>query len=124
MEGVPSAHEGRDPTLLLRVGDDVQGEGGLARRLGAVQLGDAAAWDPPHSEREVEQERARGDDEDLSTLCGLFAQFHDRALAIALDDVGDRRVEGLLFFLFQCLELPPRSLWRVFYVVGLRSTSS
>src|SRR6266567_919645 len=113
----------RDAAQLLGFGDDMKRERRLAGRLRSVQLGHATARDTPHSKREVQQQRAGWDDGDLAAQRGLLTQLHDCALPVALDDLGHRRVEGLLFFLFQCRELPPRWLRRVLYVVELKSTS-
>src|SRR5205814_7514432 len=62
-----------------------------------------AARDAPHTEREVEEQGAGGDDLDLAALRGVLTKFHDRALAIALDDLADGGVEGLFLFQSSCL---------------------
>ena len=45
--------ERRDAARLLSLRDDMQSEGRLAGRLGAVDLGHPPARDTPHSERQV-----------------------------------------------------------------------
>ena len=52
----------------LRLGDRVQRQRGLARRLGAVDLDDAAARQAADAEREVERDRAGRDDVDLGAI--------------------------------------------------------
>jgi hypothetical protein len=46
--------EGADAAVALRLGDDVHGQRGLARRLRAVDLDDAAAGIAADAERDVE----------------------------------------------------------------------
>ncbi len=93
--------ESRHAAQLLRLGDDVQGERRLACRLGTVQLGHPPAWYPSHSQRQVEKQRTGWDRRHLAQ-CRLLAQLHDRALAVALLDLGNRSAESL--FLFQCMD--------------------
>ena len=49
----------------LRLGDDVQRQRGLARRLGPVDLDDAPARQPARAERDVEAQRPGRDDRHL-----------------------------------------------------------
>jgi hypothetical protein len=49
------------PSLLLGLGDDAQGKGGLACSFGPVDLGDAASGDAADPQGEVESEAAGGD---------------------------------------------------------------
>ena len=65
VEGVLGVDEGRDAAGLLGLGDDVQGEGGLAGGLRAVDLDDAAARHAADAERDVEGDGAGGDGLDL-----------------------------------------------------------
>ena len=50
--------EAANAAALLRLGDDMQRERGLAGRFRAVNLDDAAARQPADAERDVEAERA------------------------------------------------------------------
>ena len=50
--------EAANAAALLRLGDDVQSERGLARGFRAVNLDDAAARQPADAERDIEPERA------------------------------------------------------------------
>src|SRR5712691_1412607 len=102
VERVLCVDERRHAALLLSLGDDVQRERRLAGRLRSVQLRDPTARDAPHSERQVEQQRASRDDCDLSH-CRLLAELHDRALAVALRDLRDRGVECLFLLQSRCL---------------------
>src|SRR5690606_36116561 len=74
----------RGAAELLGLGDHLQRERGLARRLGAVDLHHAPARQSADAERVVEHERAGRDGLD-SDVPGL-AKAHDRALAEALLD--------------------------------------
>ena len=68
VERVLDVDVGGDAAGLLRRGDDVVGERRLAGALRAVDLGDAAARQAADAERQVERERAGGDDFDLEVL--------------------------------------------------------
>ena len=87
--------EGADAALLLRLGDDVQRERGLARGFRAVDLDHAAARQAADAERDVEPERAGGDRLDLDRLL-VLAEPHDRALAEVSLDLRERGLERLL----------------------------
>jgi hypothetical protein len=86
--------EGAGAGLALHLGDDLQGEGGLARRFRAVDLDHAAARQAADAQRDVQAERAGGDHLDVLDLLA-FAQPHDRALAELLLDLGQRGLQGL-----------------------------
>src|SRR5262249_24685337 len=96
VERVLRVDERADAAALLGFGDEVEREGGLARRLRAVDLDHPAARDPANSEREVEAERARG--QRLDVLLGerVLAELHDRALAELLLDLADGQIDGPL----------------------------
>src|SRR5690606_12759722 len=84
VERVLGVDERGDATVLLRVRDRVQRDRRLARGLGAVHLDDASARQAADAERDVERDRARGDDLDGSTP--VVAEAHDRPLAeLAVD---------------------------------------
>jgi hypothetical protein len=87
--------EGADAAAPLGLGDDVEGERGLAGRLRAVDLHHAATRHAADPERDVEPERARGQRLDL--LDGaILAELHDGALAELLLDLADGQVDGPL----------------------------
>ena len=86
--------EGRDPAQPLRLGDDVERERRLARRLRAVDLGHAPARQAADAEGGVERQRAGRDDGDLLERPAR-AQPHDGALAELSLDLRDRQLEGL-----------------------------
>ena len=86
--------EAANAAPLLRLGDDMERERGLARGFGPVNLDDAAAREPADAERDVEAERAGGDGLDLDRLL-VLAEPHDGALAEAALDLGDRRFKSL-----------------------------
>ena len=56
VEGVLGVDEGRDAAGLLRLGDGVNRQRGLARRLGTVDLHDAALGIAAYAERHVERD--------------------------------------------------------------------
>jgi hypothetical protein len=72
----------------LRLGDDVQGEGRLTGRFGAVHLDDAAARDAADSERDVQGQGAGRDDVDVLSL--HVAETHDRPLSVGSLDLSER----------------------------------
>ena len=65
VQRVLGVDEGADAAGALGLGDRVQGQRGLPRRLGAVDLDDPAARQTAHAERHVEADGAGGDDVDL-----------------------------------------------------------
>ena len=88
--------EGADSAGLLRLRDGVQGEGGLARGLGAEDLDDAAARQAAHAQGQVETHRAGGNHGDV---LGLAAKGHDGALAKLLLDGGNGGLYDFQFLL-------------------------
>jgi len=80
IERVLGIDEGSQTAGLLRLGDDLQRDGGLAGGLGAEDLNDAAARDTAYSGGRVEGDGAGGDDGDGAD--GLLgAEAHDGAFA-------------------------------------------
>ena len=97
VERVLGIDEGAGAAELLHLGDDLQGERGLAARFRAVDLDHPAARQAADAERDVEAERAGGDDLDVVDHLA-FAQPHDRALAELLLDLRQGGLQGLGFF--------------------------
>ena len=89
VERVLGVDERRGAAELLDLGDDLQRERGLTRRLRSVDFDDAAARQAADAERDVEPERARGDDFDVARG-DRVAQAHDRALTELLLDLAKR----------------------------------
>ena len=87
---------GRDAARLLHLRYDLQAQRRLAGGFRAVDFDDAAARQAAHAQRDVEAERARGDDRQVAGDLGL-AHFHDRALAELLFDLQQRGGEGFAF---------------------------
>ena len=77
--------EGAGTALLLRLGDDVQRERRLARAFRSVDFDDAALGQAADAQRDVEHQRAGGND--LGRLDDLVAHAHHRALAELLFDL-------------------------------------
>src|SRR5262245_34851220 len=94
VERVLRVDEAANAAPLLRLGDDMERERGLARGLRPINLDDAAARQAADAERDVETERARRDGLDTERLL-VMAETHDGALAEAALDLGDRRFKGL-----------------------------
>ena len=95
VEGVLGVDERGHTAQLLRFGDDLQRQRGLARRLGPENLDDAAARHAADAERVVDADRARGNGFDR--LNGpLLAKPHDRAFAELLLDLAEGNFDGLL----------------------------
>ena len=94
VERVLGVDERRDAAGALRVGDRVQGQRRLTRRLRSVDLDDAAARETADAERDIEGDRAGGHDLDGSAL--VAAEAHHRALPELPVDLGEGRFQGLL----------------------------
>jgi hypothetical protein len=88
VERVLGVDEGTDTAGALRLGNRLQRQRRLSRRLGAVDLNDPAARQAADPERDVEADRAGRDDVDLGDLAAV--ERHDRSLAELLFDGGDR----------------------------------
>ena len=86
--------ERRGPAALLRLGDRVQRESGLARALRPVDFDHPPARQPADAERDVQPEASGRDRLDLHLLAA--AELHCRALAERAIDLGERRFERLL----------------------------
>ena len=78
-------------------------ERGFAGRLRAVDLDDAAARQAADAERDVETERAGGDDFDR--FVDLVAHAHDRALAELLFDLAECGSQRPALVVIHCLDL-------------------
>ena len=94
VERVLGVDEGADAALLLGFGDGVQRERGLAGRFRPVDFDHAPARQAADAERDIEPERAGGNDVDIHRLV-VLAELHDRALAEIPLDLGQRRVQRL-----------------------------
>jgi len=88
VQGVFRVHEGRKPSELLGLGDHVEGEGGLARRLGAVDLDNPPSGNAPYAGGQVHRKGTGGDDGDVLHT-SLFSEAHDGPLPELLMDLGD-----------------------------------
>ena len=94
VERVLGVDVGADAPVALGLGHDVQGERGLARRLGPVDLGDAAPGQAADAERQVEGQGTGR--HGLDGHAALLAHLHDRALAELLLDLTEGHLEVLL----------------------------
>jgi hypothetical protein len=99
IQGMLSVHECGEAACPLSLGNDVQSEGGFAARFGAEDLDNAAPWDAPDAEGQVEGQGARGDRGYLSRP--LVAHAHDGALSKLPLYLRDGGVYGLA--LIQCI---------------------
>ena len=70
IERVLRVDVGSDAAGLLHLRDDLQAQRGLARRLGPVDLDDAAARQAADAQRDVEAERAGRDDRQVVLRSG------------------------------------------------------
>src|SRR5439155_506739 len=84
--------EGADAAALLALGDELERERGLTRRLRSVDLDHPPARDPADAERDIEAERARRQAGDVLRQ-RLLAELHDGALAELLLDLADGEVD-------------------------------
>jgi hypothetical protein len=91
IERVFGVDDGTHAARPLRLGDNVLDQRGLARRLGAENLDDPAAWHATDAQGDVEANCARWNGLDCHEPGGL-AKPHDRAFSELLLDV---RHDGL-----------------------------
>src|SRR3990172_9359946 len=94
LEGVLHVDVGGHAARLLGLGDYVLGEGRLSRRLGAVDLGNAAPGDAADAQGQVEAKGAGRDGLDIELV--LLAQAHDGAAAELLLDLADGELNRAL----------------------------
>src|SRR5450756_1334269 len=95
VHGVLGVDEGGLATEPLRLRDEVIDHGGLARRLRAVDLADAAARDAADAEGDVEGQRPGG--HELHVIAhGMVAEAHDAALAELALDLRDGCLKGFV----------------------------
>jgi hypothetical protein len=85
VERMLGVDEGRDTTILLALGDRVEGQSRLAARLRAIDLDDAAPRIAPNAQREVEGNRPARGYRHLQPGGGI-PQAHDRALSVSFLD--------------------------------------
>ena len=97
IERVLGVHEGRHAAKLLRLGNDLQRQRGLARGFGSEDLDDAAARHAADPERVVEAHRP-GRNGGNRRDGVLLPEAHDRALAELFLDLADGRLDGLEAF--------------------------
>ena len=96
VERVFRIDEGAGAAVLLRLGNDVEGERGLARALGPVNLDDAAARQSSDAERDIEAQGAGRHHFGLAGRGDAGAQLHHRALAEAALDLAQGVIERAL----------------------------
>ena len=95
VEGMLCVDECRNAAGLLRLGNHVQRDRRLARRLGTKHLDDASARNAANTKCDIERQYPRGDHFDVHVRLG-FTKAHDRALAMRLLDVPQSILECLL----------------------------
>src|SRR5215469_10803856 len=88
--------EGTGAAGLLRLGDDLKRERGLAGAFRPINLDDAAARQTADAECDVEAQGARRDHLGLALRRDMGAELHDRAFAEGALDLAERRIERLL----------------------------
>ena len=95
VEGMLCVDECRNAAGLLRLGNHVQRDRRLARRLWTKHLDDASARNAANTKCDIERQDPRGDHLDVHVRLG-FTEAHDRALAMRLLDVPQSILECLL----------------------------
>ena len=80
---------------LLGLGDGVDGQGGLTRGFGTVDLDDASAGITAHAQGIVQADGACGDD--LDVLDVVVAQLHDRPAAESFAYLVHSHLQGFEF---------------------------
>ncbi len=91
VEGMFHIDIGCHTAQLLRLGDDVLADGGLSRRFGAVDFGDAAARDTADPQGNIQGKGTGRDGFDCHVLG--FAHAHDGAFAVAFDNITQRFIQ-------------------------------
>ena len=102
VERVLGVYEGADTARTLRLRHDVQCERGLARGFRPVDLDDAPARQAADAERDVEPERAGGNNLNV-VIDAAVAHLHDRTLAELLFDLGQRRCQCFRLVVVHCV---------------------
>src|SRR5690349_20738970 len=89
--------ESRDPALLLRLGDKMEGQRRLAARFRTIDLDDPTARKTADPERDVERQGTGWDDADrlVEGAGALVPKAHDRALAELFLDSADCGLDRL-----------------------------
>ena len=91
IERMLGIHKRRQPARLLRLGDDLQRNRRLARRLRPKDLNHPPPRNPAHTQRRIKRDRPRRNDRNRHNR--LFAaQPHDRAFAKLLFDLRERQL--------------------------------
>ena len=103
IKGVLGVDERGHATVLLRVGDHMQRQRGLARRLRAIDLHNASTGQTADAQSSVEGQRTGGNH--LDVLFRPISQTHGRALAELLLHLGQRRIERILALLVDARRL-------------------
>src|SRR4051794_761050 len=88
-------YESTHTASLLRLGDDMERQSGLARTFRAVDLDDTALRHAADAESDVEPERPGGDRRHSRYLAAA-AELHDRALAEGAFDLRQSGIKRLL----------------------------
>ena len=73
-------HEGCETSSVLRLGNNVEAQGRLSRRLRAEDLNYASLWDAAYTDGYIKTQRSCRDGFHVRDDAGA-PQFHDRALA-------------------------------------------
>ena len=94
VQGVLGVDEGHLAAPLLGLGHNVEGQGGLTRGLGTVDLNDTTLGNAADAQRQIQGQGAGGDG--LHHDIGVVAQAHDGALTIGLLDLGHGGLQSLL----------------------------
>ena len=97
VQRVLSVHKSALAALALHFGNHLQRQRGFAGRLWAVNLDHPSARQAAYAQRDVQAQRAGGDDLDVFNDFA-FAQPHDGAFAELLFNLGQCDLEGFGFF--------------------------
>ena len=91
IERVLDVDEGGEAAAFLGLGDDGEGERGLAGGFRAEDLDDPAAREAADAEGAVDEQVAGRDDIDIDAV--VIAEAHDGGFAELLLDVGDGEIQ-------------------------------
>src|SRR5450759_3562992 len=94
IERVLGVDEGADAALFLGLGDDMQGQGGLAGRFRPINLDDPAAREAADPQGDIEPKRTGRHRIDLDHFL-VFSEPHDRAFSKSSFNLRQSGVERL-----------------------------
>ena len=113
-------HIGGDAAHFLGFGHNVDGQGGLAGGLAAIDLGNPPPGDAAGAQGNVQGQGTGGNNLGAEPLGGLLAQAHHRAFAVILLNAPQGNFQGgqLVLLCVVRHNAPPLGLWGQASIAG------